>query len=226
MWTAFIAIRLLTVKLRAKMYYTIHLLLLYFIDWLTSWLKDEDVQTTKWISCCWLALKPFSHTHTHTKTCVHKWVYFGFGWNAHSQVNSLNHKPKYKKTLTAHIRSNGLIRRFNASSNAANKHEHHTHKHTLLGWLIHEITLCIVLSIVASKRPYTMNDRLIINVVSHRILFHLNVDFVCIPLQVNLVSRIVVTMLTRCHRLHSCHHHWSSSSKCLSFTIQTWCYQQ
>lgn len=119
-----------------KMFYTFHLLLFHFIDWLTNWLKDEDVKTTKWISWCWLAIKPFSRTYTNThkatKPCVPKWVSnFGIGWNAHSQVNSLNHKPKYKKHKP-HIHTlQTIIRRFNAQSNATNKHEHHTqHTHS------------------------------------------------------------------------------------------------
>lgn len=70
----------------------------------------------------------------------------------------------------------------------------HIHTHRLVGRLIHGITLCIVFGIVASKRPYTMNDRLIINVVvyRHRILFHLNVDVVYIQLQVQILYRVLM----------------------------------
>lgn len=48
----------------------------------TDWLKDEDVQTTKRISCWWFAIKPHSHTKTHVH--VHIWVYFKIGWTAQS----------------------------------------------------------------------------------------------------------------------------------------------
>lgn len=179
MWSGFITIRLLTAKSRAKNVCTfrfVHRILS------TDLLNDEDVHTAYYIriSWWWFAVVKATLTQT-TKTIVHtrencwkNWLKCSVRWtkrikkdrtHTHTHTNFYGENDFYVGfTLQA-------MRQIDTNNKAY-------YTYTQVDPRNHFV--CTTHDILVSKRPYTMNGRLKINVLFWNVLFHSNAMVFCL----------------------------------------------